>query len=120
MVLALLLGWLPGPLGIPLFLAGLSLLAINHEWARRWLKYGKNQGSKIMDMIFASNIWIQRLIDLVGLSAIGAGIWWLFNFDSIQRQFIAVMWTLIGTILVLVNRNRFKSLVVRVKQKRKN
>ncbi len=34
---ALAIGWLPATPGIPLALAGLGLLAINHEWANRIL-----------------------------------------------------------------------------------
>lgn len=47
-----LFGWLPGPGGLPLLLAGLSLLATNHEWARRLLDRLKSEGTKIMDIIF--------------------------------------------------------------------
>jgi membrane-bound ClpP family serine protease len=43
MILAVLTGWLPGPGGIPLFIIGLSLLAINHEWAERYIDLLKNR-----------------------------------------------------------------------------
>ena len=43
-----LFGWLPGPGGIPLLLAGLSLLATNHEWARKLLHSLKENGNKII------------------------------------------------------------------------
>lgn len=51
LVLALLVGWLPGPLGIPLTIAGLSLLAINHDWAKRLLERIKTEGLKVKDKI---------------------------------------------------------------------
>jgi hypothetical protein len=49
MVLAILLGWLPGPGGIPLFLVGLSLLAINHEWAKKRMDSIKNTWQEFVD-----------------------------------------------------------------------
>ena len=36
-IAAIATGWLPGPGGIPLVIVGLSLLAINHEWAQRYV-----------------------------------------------------------------------------------
>ena len=52
LILALLVGWLPGPLGIPLTLAGLSLLAINHDWAKRLIERIKTEGLKLKDRLF--------------------------------------------------------------------
>lgn len=45
---AVLLGWVPGPGGIPLAIAGLALLAINHEWARQWLEKMKTKAEKLL------------------------------------------------------------------------
>lgn len=52
MLLALATGWLPGPGGIPLFIIGLSLLAVNHEWAERYIDLLKEYADKISDLIF--------------------------------------------------------------------
>lgn len=51
LILAMLVGWLPGPAGIPLALAGLSLLAINHDWAKRLLERFKTEGLKVKDKV---------------------------------------------------------------------
>jgi hypothetical protein len=45
---AILLGWLPGPGGIPLLLAGLGLLAINHPWAQRRMDWLKDRVKKLL------------------------------------------------------------------------
>jgi hypothetical protein len=50
-----LIGWIPGPGGIPLLLAGLGLLAINHEWARRWLKRVKLETQKAINKLRPKN-----------------------------------------------------------------
>lgn len=52
MIGALLTGWLPGPGGIPLFIIGLSLLAINHEWAERYIDMLREYADKVSDLIF--------------------------------------------------------------------
>jgi len=62
-----LFGWVPGPGGIPLFLAGLSLLAINHEWARRWLEKAKAEGSKLFRKLFSEYPALMWLIDAIGV-----------------------------------------------------
>lgn len=36
LILSVALGWLPGPGGIPLALAGLWLLSTEFDWAKRW------------------------------------------------------------------------------------
>lgn len=53
LLLAVLVGWLPGPAGIPLALAGLSLLAINHDWAKRLLMRMKTEGLKLKQRIIS-------------------------------------------------------------------
>lgn len=40
------LGWLPGPGGLPLVLAGLGLLSINNDWARRLRDYIVKNGGE--------------------------------------------------------------------------
>ena len=45
---ALLFGWLPGPGGIPLSIAGLALLALNHTWAQEWLEKLKSKANRLL------------------------------------------------------------------------
>lgn len=51
LILALAFGWLPGAPGIPIALAGLSLLAINHEWAKDLLDKIKIHFESLIDKI---------------------------------------------------------------------
>lgn len=66
-LLAPLLGWLPGPGGIPLLLAGLGLLSINHAWARRLRDKLIASGNKVATFLFPNNKIIQLLYDLFAL-----------------------------------------------------
>lgn len=52
MIVALLTGWLPGPGGIPLFIVGLTLFAINHEWAEKYVNLLREYADKLGDLIF--------------------------------------------------------------------
>lgn len=48
-LLGILTGWLPGPGGIPLILAGLALLALNYVWAENLLNDLKKRFKNIID-----------------------------------------------------------------------
>jgi hypothetical protein len=67
-ILGLLTGWLPGPGGIPLILAGLGLLSIHNHWARKILIYFKENGDKFMKYLFPENPWIKALHDFFAVS----------------------------------------------------
>ena len=73
-ILSILLGWLPGPGGIPLFLAGLGLLAINHEWARRLLNHAKKHGLQLSKVIFREHPWWKLILDLLSIALLAIGI----------------------------------------------
>ena len=64
-LLALLTGWLPGPGGIPLFIIGLSMLAVNHAWARRYIHLLRKYADRAGDLVFVANPRIQLFYDLI-------------------------------------------------------
>ena len=70
-ILAILLGWLPGPGFVPLFLGGLGLLSINHEWARNLRNYFIRRGSTIWRALFTDNPRIQWAYDILTIILIG-------------------------------------------------
>lgn len=74
-ITALLTGWLPGPGGIPLFIIGLSLLAINHEWAKRYIDLLRKYADRVGDIIFTPGLnWFYNVVSPVLLVL---GIWLL-------------------------------------------
>ena len=107
---SILFGWIPGPGGIPLFLAGLSLLATNHEWARRLLERVKQNGVRIMDVIFNDHPVIAFMIDATATALL------VFTAVLIGQQrggiftTIAVIAGFIGIGLLLGNRKRINKL----------
>lgn len=58
-------GWLPGPGGIPLILAGLGLLSINNKWAHDLREYALKNGGKAVEVLFPANRLVQFLYDLL-------------------------------------------------------
>ncbi len=105
-VLALLLGWIPGPGGIPLLIAGLGLLAINHEWARRWLRTVEKHGLNLSSKIFRKHRVWQFVIDLLGVIILVLGVW-LFSRASHSFMYaFAFSLGVAGVMLLLGNRRR--------------
>jgi hypothetical protein len=114
---ALLLGWLPGPGGIPLLLAGLAVLSVHHEWARRWLKTAKESGLRLGEKIFVDHPVVKFVIDIIGLLLLVAA----FALISRQSKNIVLAFGVasffIGMTLILGNRRRLQRMVAKFKQK---
>lgn len=58
-------GWLPGPGGIPLAVAGLGLLSINNEWAKRLRTYLLKHGGKVVEFLFPRNKFVEWSYDII-------------------------------------------------------
>lgn len=109
-VLSVLTGWLPGPGGIPLFLAGLGLLSIHNAWAKRLLVYVKENGVKFLAIIFPENPWIRALHDLFVLLIFGAVTAILITANNAVAYGVAIVLTFLAIFDILYNRDRWKSL----------
>lgn len=66
-LLGIALGWLPGPGGIPLVLAGLGLLSIHNAWARRVRDYLLTHGGRAVQLLFPPTPWAEALYDLLAV-----------------------------------------------------
>ncbi len=69
------LGPLPGPGGIPLIIAGLGLLAANHDWADDAIVYVKKRSTSLRKIVFPNVTWVKWSWDLFSLSLISFGTW---------------------------------------------
>ncbi len=112
----ILFGWLPGPGGIPLFLLGLSLLAVNHDWAERWLETAKVQGVSFKKWLFPNNPWIQSIYDGLSLGVMGIAAILIFQYEERLIEGIAVILFFSSMFIFLVNRDRFGSVASLVKK----
>jgi hypothetical protein len=106
-ILAALTGWIPGPGGIPLFLAGLGLLAIHHEWARRLLHQVKAHGLKFAEAFFREHKVLMFVYDVIALLLVGGSILVLINIHGVIRASAGILFFL-GLALFLGNRKRLQ------------
>lgn len=86
LILVPILGPLPGPGGTPLLLAGLGLLAINHDWADNMIHFVKVNSESLERLIFPNITWIKWAWDIVAVSILSFGVflnvvaeWWLVS-----------------------------------------
>lgn len=104
-----LLGWLPGPGGIPLFIAGLGLLAVHNEWAQKLLHQAQKHAEDFLELIFPQdNKKLKNIHDIIGLSLLGTS---LTLFILLERPLVFIvpfMFLASGLFWVLYNRRRYK------------
>lgn len=117
MIAAILTGWLPGPGGIPLFIIGLSLLAINHTWAQRYIDLLKKYANKLGDLVFVENKRIQLLYDILAPCLVIVGAFMLLNYSEVWMLPIGIFLVFISCTLFLGNRHRWRRLTKRIKTK---
>lgn len=118
MIISPFLGWLPGPGGIPLFLAGLGLVSLNHEWAENFLKDFDRKRVEFTDKYLMASPRISLAIDIlcIGLLCVGAFI--IFAQDSLAIR-ASGLGLVSGMLLILAsNQKRYERFKKRFKHKK--
>lgn len=105
-----LFGWLPGPGGIPLLLAGLGLLATNHEWARRLLVSLKENGNKIIEVVFRDHPLLVIAYDILAVTLLVVAGLLLGQASGNILHGLAIALIFLGIGLFLGNRKRIYAL----------
>ena len=100
------LGPIPGPGGIPLIIAGLGLLAVNHDWADNMLQYVKKHSQSLRGIIFPNKIYIERIWDIVAVLIMSGGIILSFTNNHWVLQGISIGFVATSTTILVLNRNR--------------
>ncbi|MFI5695051.1 PGPGW domain-containing protein [Kribbella sp. NPDC051586] len=75
LIAAPLTGWLPGPGGIPLFIAGLAVLASEFEWAQRLLYRVKDWVKALTAWTGKQPAWLKALGTLALFLCVLVAIW---------------------------------------------
>ena len=114
----LLFGWLPGPGGIPLLLAGLGFLAVNHDWAERWLETVKVKGKSFKTIIFPPNLWVRRIYDLLSVSLFTLAIYLYLTVSNKFAAAACIGLACFSFFVFLVNRDRLDKLSTVFKKKK--
>lgn len=102
-------GWLPGPGGLPLLIAGLGLLSIHNKWAHDLREYVLANGGKFVQKLFPKHAVAQWAYDIVAITffALSAylawsnAVWWQVS--------LAVSLFFTATFIALMNRDRLES-----------
>lgn len=115
MIGALLTGWLPGPGGIPLFLAGLGLLAINHEWAERYIDLLREYADKLGDLIFRPRL--RGFFDLLAPTLLIWGIYILLDLFPPWTKAMGIFLISMGVLVFFGNRDRWNRLKNKFRKK---
>lgn len=116
MILALLTGWLPGPGGIPLFIVGLSLLAINHEWAKRYIDLLRRYADKISDLIFIPKL--RLFFDVLALLLLAAGVGLLLRHSAFWMISLGIVSLGFSVLCFFGNRNRWQRFKAAIKSQK--
>lgn len=99
------LGPLPGPGGIPLVLAALGLLSINHEWARQLRAFVMKSGGKLTKKFFPDRSEVKMLYDLLTILLASTSVWMWFNRENFSLFLIYII-AISGAVLFALNRSR--------------
>lgn len=75
MAMSVLLGWLPGPGGIPLFLLGLAVLASEFHWARRALERTRAFAHRVHMWSDRQPVWVRWLSGIATVLTLLALAW---------------------------------------------
>ncbi|HEX8182521.1 MAG TPA: PGPGW domain-containing protein [Candidatus Saccharimonadales bacterium] len=108
-------GWLPGPGGIPLVLAGLGLLSINNEWARRLRDYLIKHGGKFVEKLFPKNPHVQALYDFITVALLALVAWLAWRHAALWQISLATALFFIALLIAGMNRDRITRIKQRVK-----
>lgn len=104
------LGPLPGPGGIPLLLAGFSLLAINHDWADGAVAYVKKHSVSLRDIIFPDVQWIKWSWDVFSIVLLVSGAYFNLVSDHWLLKAMSLGVLASSVTVFILNRNRINAL----------
>lgn len=115
LVLALPIGLLPGPGGIPVLFAGLGLLAKHNLWARKLLLYAEKHSQSFRNIFFPKNKSIQRLWDAISVILFCIALLLALLTSGWVSRILPTSFACIGILVFLCNRSRLDSLLKQVK-----
>jgi len=116
LVLAVLTGWLPGPGGIPLFLVGLGVLAMNYEWAERLLKNFDKKRRQLTDKYLMTSPRVSFFVDIAGIIILVVAAYGGLTLNTLWQQGLCLGGGLLALVVLISNQKRFERLLKRLKR----
>lgn len=117
MIIAPFLGWLPGPGGIPLFLAGLGLVSLNHEWAENLLKDFDRIRTDLTDKYLMTSPRVSITIDIMCISLLSGGAYLSITQDHLLLRGLGLALASLSFIILISNQKRFERITAFLKKK---
>lgn len=106
LIAAALTGWLPGPGGIPLALAGLGLLSINNKWAHDLREYVLRHGGHVIEVIFPRNSAVEWAYDALTVLLLALSSVLIWQHGAIWQISLATAGYFSALFIALMNRDR--------------
>jgi hypothetical protein len=106
LILVPFVGWLPGPGGIPLLIAGFGLLAVNHDWADDAVNYVQQHSESLRGIVFPDRKWIKLAWDVLVLILLVGGTALNFAAENIIVKGISIGIMAGSTTIFMFNRDR--------------
>ena len=116
LVAAALTGWLPGPGGIPIAVAGLGLLSIHNKWAKDLREWVLENGGKILPILFPKHPVAQWTYDFVATGLFALSVYLGWRHAAIWQVSLAASAFFLAGFVALMNRDRLQ----RLKNRRKH
>jgi len=110
-------GWLPGPGGIPLLIAGLGLLSVHNKWAANLLDYVKRHSLTLQDIFFPKNKRIELAWDIFCIVLFFVAFYISVTADHWFIKALCTGAAAASTTALLFNRSRLDKLQKRIKRK---
>jgi hypothetical protein len=116
-IISPLTGVLPGPGGIPVFLAGLGLVALNHEWAAHLLRDFERRREVFVDRFLMASPGVSLMIDIACLSVFAFGAYGALYFESVIARGLSIACITISLFVLLSNQKRLERIISKFKQR---
>jgi len=107
---AALTGWLPGPGGIPLLIAGLGLLSINNAWAKSLRIFVLKHGGKLVEILFPRWTWLEWGYDIVAFLLFLVTLLLELRHATLWQMSLGASAFFIALFIALTNRDRLNRL----------
>ncbi len=97
-------------------LLGLSLLGVNHKWAKQWMETVKYKGTTLKKYLFPANNGVRLFYDIGSIFIVSGALYLVFTTDSRIAQAAGVSLVMLGVIIFLFNRDRLDSFMKKIRR----
>lgn len=109
-------GLLPGPGGIPMFLAGLAILATNYDWAKNLVDNFENRYEKFVENYLTNNKKVSRSIDLLSLMSALLGVFVFINSEATLFKYLGISMVSFSFFIIISNQKRLEKIIKKFKK----